>query len=276
MAATRLYPYCMRQIPKPSIGLPIACRSVGHYSLFPGWQNRPTLKNCMELFWGIRGQGRFLLDGREILLKAGQVLVLFPGRVHNLKAITHWEFRWVTFDGAMPQAMAEALGLREEPFVAGRCPEELFARLSYEIEDISPKGQLAASATAYEILTLAHARPQATEPSHVRYCIDLIRRHYGQHELNVTWLADKVGIHRTNLSKMFQEKLRVSPIEYLTLFRVGKALKLLQGTDWPVARIAQETGFSCPSYFTNVIRKRTGLSPAEIRSHRGQRRKPAR
>ena len=174
----------------------------------------------------------------------------------------------MTLDGEMPDAVVKALGMTEQPFEAGRCPEELFARLSHEIEDVTPKGQLAASATAYEILTLAHPKLDVPRSSHVSQCIYLIRRHYAMADLNVAWLAARVGIHRTNLSKLFHKKLRVSPIEYLTLFRVGKALKLIQGTDLAVKAIAEQTGFSCPSYFTNVIRKRTGMSPQEIRGHR--------
>jgi len=263
-----LRPFCLRQSLKPTISVPIACRSVGHYSLFRGWKNRPTLKMFVELFWGIRGKGCFTVGENEYFLKPGQVIVLFTGQVHDVRACTHWEYRWMTLDGKMPDQVAKAFGLGNAPVTVGPCPQELFTRLSHEIEDNSPKGQLAASATAYEILCLAHPMNKSVpESSYVRECVDLIRNNYNAPEMNVNWLATRLGIHRTNLSKLFRKKMGVSPIEYLILFRVGKALKLLLGTNLSVRQIASETGFGCPSYFTNVVRKRTGLTPLEFRSH---------
>jgi AraC-like DNA-binding protein len=261
-------PYVMRHSPQPAVTMPIACRSCGHYSLLPGYKNRATFKTFVELFWCVRGSGDFQLDGREVVLKAGEVLVLFCNRIHDWHARSHWEFRWMTLDGECPDAVVQAFGFDETPTSAGMCPHQLFDRLSHEIEDASPKGQLVASATGYEILALACARRSVPESSHVTQCIDLIRKHYGNSQVNVAWLAKHVGIHRTNLSKLFHEKTRVSPIDYLVLYRVSQAVKLLQNTTMPVAKIAERTGFSSASYFTNVIRRRTGLSPLELRLRR--------
>jgi len=268
--AVDVAPYMMRKSPQPTIRLPIACRSVGRHAIAPGWHNRPTLKPVLELFWCSRGKGIFSLLGEQLPLEADQVLVLQPGRVHDLRAITRWEFCWLTLDGEIPEQVVGSFGLDEMPFTAGPCPEQLFARLSHEIEDNTPQGQLAASATSYEILTLAHSYRPLPESSRVNQCIELIRKHYASPEVNVSWLARRLNIHRTNLSKLFYERTQVSPIEYLTLFRIGKAMKMLHDTDLPIARIARQTGFSCPSYFANVIRKHTGQSPIEVRGSRVQ------
>ena len=83
--------------------------------------------------------------------------------------------------------------------------------------------------------------------------------------MNVASLAAELGVHRTSLSKMFKANMTMSPVEYLSLFRIGKAVKLLQGTDLPVNEVARLSGFSCPNYLTNVIKRRTGMTPRELR-----------
>jgi two-component system response regulator YesN len=101
----------------------------------------------------------------------------------------------------------------------------------------------------------------------MQQCIDLIKSQYHDPELNITAIARQIEMHRTNLSKLFKDKMKMSPIEYLSLYRVGKAMQLIQASDLTFAQIAAKTGFACPNYFTNVIRKRTGSSPTELRQH---------
>jgi AraC-like DNA-binding protein len=263
----KFYPFHMRQIPSPTIDLPLACRSVGHYKTFAGWHNPEKVRPFLQVYWGVAGKGQFRLEGEEHILHPGEVFIHYTNALRDLTALTNWEFRWMTLDGKMPDEVVRAFGFGAEPMKAGPCPGELFERLSHEIEDASPQGQRAASATAYEILSLAFSRMHDAEKDtrKLHKCIALIRRHYGDPDVNVTWLARQVGIHRTNLSKLFREKMKLSVIEYLTSYRVTMAIKLLQGTDRPVREIAHETGFSHTTYFTHVIRRHTGHSPREIR-----------
>jgi AraC-like DNA-binding protein len=262
------FPFRLRSIPRPTVPLPIACRSVGHYRTFPGWCNGSYVKDFVQLFWGVAGTGVFLSEGRELRLGAGDVFVLFTGQVHHLTAVDQWEFRWLTLDGEMPDAVVKSFGIGNEPFASGPCPQELFQRLSSEIVKISPQSQRIASATAFEILSLAYRRrteaPLATE--RFEKSLELIRRRYASRDFNISILAREVGVHRTSLTQLFRDNLMMTPIEYLTSFRVSRAIKLLQESDLPVRDVALRCGFSCPNYFANVVHRKVGLTPTAIRS----------
>lgn len=52
---------------------------------------------------------------------------------------------------------------------------------------------------------------------------------------------------------------------YLTDLRISQARLLLASTDKSVSQIAARVGFDNPDYFTNVFKKKTGLSPREYR-----------
>lgn len=248
--------------------LPLACRSVGYYHTFPGWHNGSFVKPFVQLFWGVKGSGVFRLDGRDRRLDAGDVFVLFSGQEHHLTAIDSWDFRWMTLDGEMPDDVVRSFGIGSDPFPSGLCPEELFLRLSSEIVKISPQSQRIASATAYEILSLAHRRtsdaPQAAE--RFDKSLQLIRRRYADPDFNISTLSREVGVHRTSLSQLFRDNLLMSPIEYLTSFRVGRAIKLLQESDLPIREVSLKCGFACPNYFANVVKRKVGLTPTQIRS----------
>ncbi|MDZ7615527.1 MAG: helix-turn-helix transcriptional regulator, partial [Patescibacteria group bacterium] len=61
-------------------------------------------------------------------------------------------------------------------------------------------------------------------------------------------------------------------VEYLTELRVRKAKEQLAGTDLAVAKIATTVGFATASYFGQIFRSATGLSPGQYRTrHSGKR-----
>src|SRR5688572_890298 len=109
------YPFQLRHVPEPTIPLPIACRSTGHYSVFAGWHNPVKTRHFVQIFWGIKGSGKFVARGKEYVVEPGQYFVLYPGDPHDLTAITDWEHRWMTLDGLMPEQMVRGFGLGDDP-----------------------------------------------------------------------------------------------------------------------------------------------------------------
>ncbi|MBN2711772.1 MAG: AraC family transcriptional regulator [Planctomycetes bacterium] len=265
------FPFKIRCTISPTISLPLACRSVGHFNVFPGWEDKKKRKGFAELFWGIKGCGVFVIDGRTEYLRANEVVVLFSGETHMISAKDDWEYRWLTLDGEMPDKMLRMLGLERKPKLAGPCPHELFALLEQKVEDVSPHGQRSASAVAYEILTLACSEPEKSGRTErvMEKCIGIIKQNCASPDLNVTYLARQVGVHRTSLSKIFKASMKMSPLEYILSVRIGKALRLLKNTDLSVAEVAAQTGFSNSNYFTNVIKKHIGIPPSSFRNMKG-------
>lgn len=54
-------------------------------------------------------------------------------------------------------------------------------------------------------------------------------------------------------------------MEYLTAVRIDNAKKILQKSNDSILKIAEEVGFHSSQYFSNVFKKKTGMSPAEYR-----------
>lgn len=257
-----------RPIMKPNIPLPFGVRSVGHYKIESPWRDTILKKNFLQLFWGIEGEGIFGYDSQEHMLSPGSIFIYFPGDVHDVRpGDSMWEYRWITFDGTMNSDIVKGFGLSRLPMFTGACPEELFMEVERNIHDISPFGQRNLSSIAYNILATACKVRRDTKDKNtpVERCLAYIRKHYAESRVNISFLADRVGIHRTNLSKQFKEKMGLSPIRYLSSYRTQKALSLLKETDFTVAEISRRTGFDDPEYFCKVIKKATGFNPSEFR-----------
>lgn len=259
----------LRSIKKPNVKVPIACRSIGHYFVNAGWIDKPKPKKMfVELFWGIKGVGRFVIEGKIVLLKPDYVLVLFSGDKHIIEAESAWEYRWLTLDGELADQVVDSLGLSRSPHFSGTCPETLFDRLTLEIDDITPRGQYIASTTAYEIFTIACKNPTSEDSTSkiIEEAIALMKQNYSDPNFDISALAKELKIHRTSLSRLFRKKLEITPIAYLISLRLQQAMRLLQNTNLPVATISERIGFNYVTYLTNLMKRQTGFSPSQFRN----------
>jgi AraC-like DNA-binding protein len=265
----RFSPFQLRGTTEPTIPLPLACRSVGHYRNSPGWEDRVKRKPFAELFWGVVGQGRFTIDEVDVTLGPDQVLVLYSGETHYIRADTAWDYRWLTVDGRMADELLRAFGFERRPRRAGPCPHGHFERLERLVIDTSPAAQRAASAITYEILALAAASGEEAQPcgwdEQIRRCVGLIQEGFTSPALSVADLAERLGVDRTRLCKSFKARMQQAPSDYIAALRISEALRLLCGSDLPIAEVARRSGFASPGYFSSAVRRQTGRSPAELR-----------
>ena len=88
-------------------------------------------------------------------------------------------------------------------------------------------------------------------------------------ELSREQVARAAGLSPSHFSHLMRAKTGWSFTELLTRLRIDRACHLLVHTDHPLARVAQDCGFSDQSYFTRVFHKRTGQTPGDYRASRG-------
>jgi AraC-like DNA-binding protein len=85
-------------------------------------------------------------------------------------------------------------------------------------------------------------------------------------DLKVAELARVSGLSASQLTRRFKAVLGMSPKEYQLRVRVRTACRLLETTDWTVARVGAQSGFYDHSHFSRAFRRHTGLSPARYRT----------
>jgi len=84
-------------------------------------------------------------------------------------------------------------------------------------------------------------------------------------------IAEHCGISPGYLSKIFNERLRVSIPDYIADIRLKTALELLFNRDLSIAEVASRCGFSSANYFTKVFRAKYGEKPSNMRVRGGGR-----
>jgi AraC family transcriptional regulator len=90
-------------------------------------------------------------------------------------------------------------------------------------------------------------------------------------DLSATRLAARAGVSLAHFVRIFRDATGVSPHRYVLAARLDLARKLLTQSTMPVARIAQECGFSSQSHLTSSFRAAHSTTPAKYRAHVHQR-----
>ncbi|WP_263769431.1 AraC family transcriptional regulator [Propionivibrio soli] len=86
-----------------------------------------------------------------------------------------------------------------------------------------------------------------------------------QHAVSLGQVANAAATSASTLKRVFRERLGMSVTDILIQLRVGHACHLLISTDYPVHRIASESGFNNLGHFFRQFAAQRGCTPEEFR-----------
>jgi AraC family transcriptional regulator, regulatory protein of adaptative response / DNA-3-methyladenine glycosylase II len=85
----------------------------------------------------------------------------------------------------------------------------------------------------------------------------------------VTQLASRLGVSDRHLRRLFEERLGVSPLQYLLTQRLLNAKQLISDTALPMSEVAVASGFASVRRFNAAFSGRYGLNPTQMRRGSG-------
>lgn len=100
--------------------------------------------------------------------------------------------------------------------------------------------------------------------SPVASAIDYIRRNLDR-DISRSEIAEAIFLNPEYLSRLFKKETGIALNEFIVREKIEQAKSMLKGTDIPVSLIALKMGYTNFSYFSQVFKRHTGLSPLEYR-----------
>lgn len=86
-------------------------------------------------------------------------------------------------------------------------------------------------------------------------------------DITLDSLAYKFSMNKFTLLRTFKKKYGLTPIDYLQKRRIDECKKLLNNDSLSISEISESSGFSSQSYFNQVFKKLTGISPSLYRKN---------
>lgn len=97
------------------------------------------------------------------------------------------------------------------------------------------------------------------------HAMNYVRSHLAQ-QLDGESVANALGLSRKTLCTRFKNETGETFAAYVRRLRVERARRLLDTTDYEIAQIAYQTGFSSQSHLQTAFKSATGLTPREWRT----------
>jgi AraC-like DNA-binding protein len=183
-----------------------------------------------------------------------------------------WKFIYVEFqDGNVKEIVREYTRLYGPVFSIAPDSEIMRTLLGYEREDGATL-QLDAIESAELVNGLLlelgrSARIECENGDHsglVRDALEIIQASLADN-INASELAQSLGVSREHLARVFRRELHMSPYAFILDQRLQQACRLLSAGDYNNKEIAEKTGFGSDIHFSQLFKKRLGMTPREFR-----------
>ncbi len=89
-----------------------------------------------------------------------------------------------------------------------------------------------------------------------------VQKHYSE-KITLHDIAAAGHVCRSSCCSIFTDLLQMTPIQYLTGYRLEKSMEMLQNSSYSITEIAMMNGFNSSSYYTEVFHRNLGCTPSE-------------
>lgn len=98
----------------------------------------------------------------------------------------------------------------------------------------------------------------------IKKAVNYIHNNYDK-KITLKKLAEEVYLNPSYLSVLFKKETGENFIDYLTNYRIEKAKELLGRINLKIYQIANKVGYNNRKYFTEIFKKKTGITPNKYR-----------
>jgi AraC-like DNA-binding protein len=250
-----------------------------------GFQMPASRHDFLEVFYVLRGTGRFTIEGHPHPCDAGDVVVIPVGHLHRIEddpvallslyGFCVAPYVWRHEPNLLDQIPAGKLSMSGPATAQVRSD---LRQLLFEQTFARPGSSTAVLGLTLQLLALLVRaglprgkgrvdRPSPSRSGHreavERYAVELEQRFFEATDLD--GVADSLGMSRRRFTGLFRDVTGSTWADHLTALRISYAQRLLSETDRSIVAIAFEVGYEDLSSFYRAFKRRTGLAPNQWR-----------
>lgn len=243
----------------------------------------PIVRNHYLFYYVISGYGSLEPKTKKGAtqrydLESGQGFLISPGQMNICKAdqAQPWKYVWLEFDGLHVAEYLQAAGLSAaQPVYQPLSIEQARKVQEFMLYITGHPGASSLRLIGHLCLfldALIQTKPTRQESCgiqpmdfYVQEAISYMERNY-QRELTVEEIAGVCQLPHDHFSKLFQEKKRCPPQEYLIRMRLSRAAELMKSTTMSIGDISASCGYPNQPQFSRAFKQRYGVSPRKWRN----------
>ena len=251
------------------------------------WHSTAQFHPFTEKYFFTQGQGIMEIDGIDVSIKEGDLVIINPNCPHTEKSSENTSdyLKYIVFginNLALANKPSSKLSSENKDLNLYKIlnfnhdKDELLYFLNSlmcEVEEKKNNYELACKSilTLFIIYISRNAESNliiTDNPEKLNIeCIKIknyIDSHYAEN-ITLDILSNLSYVNKFHLVHLFTKQMGISPINYLINKRIEESKNLLTTTNYSVRDISTIVGFSNSSYFSQMFKKITGYSPREYK-----------
>ena len=229
--------------------------------------------NMVEIYYFLRGNARFVVEGNIFSLERGNILVMASGQTHHLllEPSAAYERMALLIDtaavprdfDALSEQIYEGANLFELTKQEQIWFEESFALITKAPTDTQKNLVFSFASMVFSLLSTKLTRTVEShiEDDMIKKTINYINKNLSN-ELNLEIIANALYCSKVSLNRKFREIMGCTVWEYVIRRRVYSARQRLF-ISGSVTEVYEKSGFNDYSSFFRAYKKVIGVSPSE-------------
>lgn len=234
----------------------------------------PTYKiyrKCSNVYvveYIVKGEGTVLCDGKEYRIKKNDVYILPRGSEHLYYSdkSNPWCKKWFNVTGKLCEKLLNAYTINgcvhfENVFIEDLFDEFFdFCDKNTDVRKINEFGAVIFHKIIQQLVSNKERSIQ-TDASKIKDYID--RNIY--EKLSASEIALKFGFSVSQLGRIFKSEYKTTVYSYILEQKLKTAENLLKNSALSVKEISNMLKFTDEHYFSNIFKKKCGVTPSEVR-----------
>lgn len=241
------------------------------------WHSTAHTHHFTELFYIISGTGNFLIENQKFPVKEDDLIVINPNVSHTELSTIEYPLEYIVLgiNGLKFEDNTSNTRCNYQLYNFHCFREEFLFYLKMLLKEVQAKDEyfesICQNLLEAFVLTLAQRTrkhlsivPAKKITKECRFVEQYIDEHFTE-DITLDTLSNLTYLNKYYLVHSFKKYKGVSPINYLIGKRISESKHLLETTNHPIVKIADMIGFSSQSYFSQVFKRETGMTPNEFR-----------
>ncbi len=236
-------------------------KSHPRYNIAPHWHSE------FEIIRVLEGELRLNLDESEYILKCGNAAIFAGGMVHSAKP-SSCVYESIVFSQNIVyvsnQYRSTVKGCKNIFYNYDKTVDRVFNCLlnkdnGYEFDFMSGIYTLLKEILLTKKLTDTKGSSDSKFDK-IMPAITMIEENYYT-SLTLSSLAESCDMSPNYFCRLFKELTQKTPIDYINIYRINTACKMIELDKENITNIAYNCGFNDLSYFIKIFQRHKGMSP---------------
>jgi AraC-like DNA-binding protein len=229
------------------------------------------LHDSFEWIYVSEGAVVVTVDDRDLTVKAGQGLLIFPNQIHNARTPVSSRTYLCVFQNSLVGEFSRTAKVTVARNPVFDVPDPTLAERLQRADG----SRYLLKSCLYELVDLLERSgdgylPRNNKPAeHVGRILTFIARHYAE-PITMQDAAREIGYDYHYLSNLLQKSLHTTFRTLLNEYRISHAQNLLLTGEGTVAAVAAECGYDSLCSFNRNFKAITGKTPTEYRERKAK------